>query len=117
MKSSRIAAAAVMTLLLMCVFAHGQSPVNITCPTSVNIGVRNLPDGWSDSFFAAKNFPFTGSSADVTQRVLVCEYSGYMLSRPFPTGLTCRRLGKSRTFECKFVKPPPVKIPGKKNGY
>lgn len=81
------------------------------CPDSVPAGIKVVPSGWSD-FFSTRQEIFTGSSAEVQGRTMVCEYGSYMLHRPFPPGYTCK-IGKTkREIECTNVKPP-IKIPGK----
>ena len=93
---------------------RAQNSISLDCPTSINVGVRNIPVGWSDALFAAKNLPFSSASADATGKVVICEYGGYIISRPFPKSHTCTAQG--RYISCSFVKPPPIKIPGKKTG-
>lgn len=94
--------------------ALAQNSISLDCPTSVNVGVRNIPTGWSDGFFGAKNLPFSSASADATSKTVICEYHGYIISRPFPKSYSCTAQG--RYIYCHFVKPPPIKIPGKKSG-
>jgi hypothetical protein len=107
---------AVLMLLGADSAAKAQAPIEFTCPNSMSVGIKILPNGWND-VFGSKSLPLGAAAADPASRMMSCDYGDFAMFRPFPDGYTCtvNRTQRPRVISCTPTKPPPIKIPGKKS--
>jgi hypothetical protein len=86
------------------------------CPTSVNVGITSVSEGWFLSYGSGRVELL--EQAAVLERTMACSYGQFSLLREFPKGYTCAVLNpigsRPSAFNCTRMKPPAVKIPGKK---
>ena len=101
-------------------YVSAQSAPGFTCPAVVKVGIINPSGGWGSTIFGGqRTAAFSGASVDPSSGMMACEYDGlYIMVRPSPSGYTCARAvhQNSRDIVCTAIKPPPIKIPGKKGG-
>lgn len=115
-KANLVSIAIAVVLAAAAAECSAQATLEFRCPVSVNVGIKSVSDGWFLGYGSGRVELL--EQAAVLDRTMACSYGQFSILREFPKGFTCVVMNplasRPSAFTCTRVKPPPIKIPGKK---